>query len=98
MTVGATPSGVPPGVAASNGFEAPRPDVSPVSLGGMTTGALPVGLISLDNDPEDKEVYEASGDDDRLKVSKGNQNAVIKTLWLRIGSSSARGQTDVVQR
>jgi hypothetical protein len=50
----------------------------------MTTGALPVGLISLsDNDPEGKEGYEASGDDNRLKLSKGNQNAVIKTLWLR---------------
>jgi hypothetical protein len=32
MTVGATPSGVPPGVSASNGFEAPRPGVSPVFL------------------------------------------------------------------
>jgi hypothetical protein len=50
----------------------------------MTTGALPVGLIGLsDNDPEGKEGYEASGDDNRLKLSKGNQNAVIKTLWLR---------------
>jgi hypothetical protein len=50
----------------------------------MTTGALSVGLISLsDNDPEDKEGYEASGDDNRLKLSKGNQNAGIKTLWLR---------------
>jgi hypothetical protein len=50
----------------------------------MTTGALPVGLISLsDNDPEDKEGYEASGDDNVLKLSKGNQNAVIKTLLLR---------------
>jgi hypothetical protein len=49
----------------------------------MTTGALPVGLISLsDNDPEGKEGYEASGDDNRLKLSKGNQNAAIKTLWL----------------
>jgi hypothetical protein len=32
MTVGATPSGVPPGISASNGFEAPRPGASPVSL------------------------------------------------------------------
>jgi hypothetical protein len=32
ITVGAAPSGVPPGVSASNGFEAPRPGVSPVSL------------------------------------------------------------------
>jgi hypothetical protein len=32
MTCGYTPSGVPPGVSASNGFEAPRPGVSPVSL------------------------------------------------------------------
>lgn len=39
----------------------------------MTTGALSVGLISLsDNDSEDKEGYEASGDDNRLKLSKGN--------------------------
>jgi hypothetical protein len=38
----------------------------------MTTGALPVGLISLsDKDPEGKEGYEASGDDNRLKLSKG---------------------------
>jgi hypothetical protein len=50
----------------------------------VTTGALPVGLISLsDNDPEDKGGYEASGDDGRLKLSKGNQNAVIKALWLQ---------------
>jgi hypothetical protein len=39
----------------------------------MTTGALPVGLTSLsDVDPEDKEGYEARGDDGRLKLSKGN--------------------------
>jgi hypothetical protein len=31
-----------------------------------------------DNDPEGKEGYEASGDDNRLKLSKGNQNAVIR--------------------
>jgi hypothetical protein len=50
----------------------------------VTSGALPVGLISLsDDDPEDKEGYEASGDDGRLKFSMGNQYAVIKALWLR---------------
>jgi hypothetical protein len=90
---------VPSSVSASNGFEAPRPGVSPVFSGGMTIGALPVGLISLsDDDPEDKEGYEGTGDNGRLKLSKGNQNAVIKTLWLRIGSPTARGQTEVHQQ
>jgi hypothetical protein len=80
MTVGATPSGVPPGVSASNDSESAVWCISSVP-GGMTTGALPVGLISLsDSYPEDREGYEASGDDNRLKLSKGNQNAVIKTL------------------
>jgi hypothetical protein len=50
----------------------------------VTTGALPVSLISLsDDDPEDREGYEASGDDGRLKFSMGNQYAVMKALWLR---------------
>jgi hypothetical protein len=47
----------------------------------VTSGALPVGLISLSNDnPKDKEGYKASGDDGRLKFSIGNQYAVIKAL------------------
>jgi hypothetical protein len=53
----------------------------------MTTEALPVGLISLsDDDPEDKEGNEARGDDSRSKLSNGNQNVVIKTLWLKLES------------
>jgi hypothetical protein len=65
----------------------------------MPTGALPVGLISLsDDDPEDKEGYEARGDDSRSKLSNGNQNAVIKTLWLRNWEFCARGQTEVHQQ
>jgi hypothetical protein len=47
----------------------------------VTSGALPVGLISLsDDNPKDKEGYKASGDDGRLKFSIGNQYAVIKAL------------------
>ncbi|KAE8344154.1 hypothetical protein BDV24DRAFT_127497 [Aspergillus arachidicola] len=45
-SVGATPSGVPPGVSAGNGSEAPRPGASPSIPGGMTAGALPVGAIA----------------------------------------------------
>jgi hypothetical protein len=81
MTVGATPSGVPPDVSASNDSGAAQAGVLPSVPGGMTVGVLPVDLISLsDDDPEDKEGYEASGDDGRLKLSKGNRNAVIKRI------------------
>jgi hypothetical protein len=65
----------------------------------MTTGALPVGLISLsDDDPEDKEGYEARGDDSRSKLSNGNQNVVIKTLWLKLESLLPEGKRKTADR
>jgi hypothetical protein len=67
--------------------------VIPSVPGGMTTGALPVGLISLsDDDPEDKEGNEARGDGSRSKLSNGNQNVVIKTLWLKLESLLPEGK------
>jgi hypothetical protein len=44
MTVGATPSGVPPGVSASNNAGAAQPGVPPSVSGGMTVGATPSGV------------------------------------------------------
>jgi hypothetical protein len=59
MTVGATPSGVPPGVSASNNAGAAQPGVPPVpataplvatpsrTTGGSTSGATTVGPLNL---------------------------------------------------
>jgi hypothetical protein len=48
----------------------------------MTVGAIPVGPINLsDNNPEAKEGYEGSGDDDRLKHSdSGTSNMLQPTI------------------
>jgi hypothetical protein len=53
MTVGATPSGVPPDVSASNDSGAAQAGVLPSVLGGMTVEATPSGVppdVSVSND------------------------------------------------
>jgi hypothetical protein len=45
----------------------------------MADGALPVGPIN-DDDPEAKEGYEGSGDDDRLKLSEENHQDLLKGI------------------